>query len=55
MDPLISQFIESSPIAGVAIFTIWRMSIVMISLVDGFVNIATAQSDTVTELVENRE
>lgn len=52
MDPLVSTFIESSPIAAVAIFTIWRMSIVMVALVEGFVSIASAQSETVTELVE---
>lgn len=52
MDALLSQLAESSPIALVSIFAIWRMSIVMIGLANALVEIATAQSDTVEVLVE---
>lgn len=52
MDALLTTLAESSPIAVVAIFTIWRISIVMMVLVEGFVKVATASTDTVTDLVE---
>lgn len=52
MDALLTQLAESSPISVVAIFTIWRMSIIMMKLVDGFVTVASASTETVTELVD---
>ena len=52
MDALLSQLAESSPIALVAIFSIWRMSIVMVETSRALVEIATAQSDTVENLVD---
>lgn len=52
MDELLTALAESSPISVVAIFCIWRMSVIMMTLVNAFVVITTAQSDTVAELVD---
>lgn len=40
MDELLMNLAKSSPIALVAIFALWRMSVVMLALIDGFLAIA---------------
>lgn len=54
MDALLQTLAESSPIAVVSIVAIWRISAVMMTLVNAFVVITTAQSETVTELVDKQ-
>lgn len=52
METLLNELASSSPISVIAIFTIWRMSLIMMTLVEAFVAIAREQSENVTELVE---
>lgn len=52
MDALLQTLAESSPIAVVSIVAIWRISAVMMTLVNAFVEITTAQSKSVGVLVE---
>lgn len=54
MDALLTNLAESSPVAVVAIFALWRISIVMIVLADALVTVATSQADNVTDLVEKQ-
>ena len=52
MEQLLLSLADASPVALVAIFSIWRISIVMVELTRALVDTAKAQSDNVTELVE---
>lgn len=52
MDALLTTLAESSPVAVVAIFSIWRISLVMIVLAEALVTVATSSTETVTDLVE---
>ncbi len=52
MEQIVQTLAESSPIAVVSVVAIWRISAVMMTLVNAFVLITTAQSDTVGELVD---
>ena len=54
MDALLQTLAESSPIAAVSIVAIWRISAVMMKLVDAFVDITKAQADSVTDLIEKQ-
>ena len=54
MEQLLQNLAEASPVAVVAIYSIWRISIVMIALSEALVKIATAQSESITELVEKQ-
>lgn len=40
MDELLMNLAKSSPIALVAIFALWRMSVVMLALIAGFLEMA---------------
>lgn len=53
MEALLTSLAEQSPVAVVSLFAIWRISMVMMVLVEGFVAITTAASDNLTELVDN--
>ena len=52
MEQLFLSLADASPVAAVAIFSIWRLSVVMVALTKGLVDITAAQSHNVTELVE---
>jgi len=52
MEQLLSNLADASPVALVAIFSIWRMSITMVALTKALVETAKAQSDNVSDLVE---
>lgn len=54
MDELLTVLAESSPVAVVALFSIWRISIVMMVLAKALVEVATSSTETVTELVEKQ-
>lgn len=54
MDTLLTSLAEQSPVAVVAIFSIWRISMVMMTLVNAFVAMAEANSDNVTDLVDKQ-
>ncbi len=46
MDELLMNLAKSSPIALVAIFALWRMSVVMLALIAGFLVMAeTVEKD----------
>jgi len=58
MDALIIELLAEAPTAGVAIYAIWRLSIVMNTLADTIKTVAVSQNDTVSgvvkaEIVEN--
>lgn len=47
MDELLMNLAKSSPIALVAIFALWRMSVVMLALIAGFLEMASpVEKDT---------
>ncbi len=52
MDELLLRMAESSPVALVSIFSIWRISVVMIALTNALVETSKAQSANVAEMVE---
>ncbi len=54
MEQLLLSLADASPVAVVAIFALWRMSLVMIKLADSLVEIATANSENVGELIESK-
>lgn len=53
IDQIFIELAIQSPIAAVAMYTVWRMSLVMIKLSDGLVAIATAQNQTVSDVVHH--
>lgn len=53
MEQLLIEIAKQSPVALVAVFALWRMSIVMIALAEGLVKIATQNSDSLADIVEN--
>jgi hypothetical protein len=55
MEQLLLSLADASPVAVVAIFSIWRLSVVMITLSSALVEIAKSQSANVTELVDKVE
>ncbi len=54
MDALLTELAKQSPVAVVAIFSIWRISIVMMVLANALVEVATANSENVSDLVEKQ-
>jgi len=55
MEELLMRMAESSPVALVAIFSIWRISIVMVALTNALVETAKAQAGNVSDLVEKSQ
>jgi len=53
MEQLLIEIAKQSPVALVAVFAIWRMSIVMVSIADGLVKIATSNAESVADMAEN--
>ncbi len=52
MEQLLLSLADASPVAAVAIFSIWRMSVVMVALTKALVETAQAQAESVAGLVE---
>lgn len=52
MEQLLLSLADASPVAVVAIFSIWRISIVTVALANALVETVKAQTQSVTELVE---
>jgi len=52
MEQLLLSLADASPVAVVAIFSIWRISIVMVALTKALVEVTASQSQNVTELVD---
>lgn len=53
MEEILIKIAQDSAIASVAIFTIWRMSIVMNNLANALVVVSTANAETLSEAVEH--
>lgn len=49
MDELLMNLAKSSPIAVVAIFALWRMSVVMLALIEGFLAMADTVEKDISE------
>ncbi len=54
MDALLTTLAESSPVAVVALFAIWRISLVMMVLAEALVQVATSSTENVTEMIEQQ-
>lgn len=52
MEQLLLSLADASPVAVVAIFSIWRISIVMVALTNALVDVTKARTSNVSELVE---
>lgn len=52
MDNILFEIAKQSPVAIVALFAIYRMSVVMISIAEGLVKIATQNTESIAEVLE---
>jgi len=52
MDELFMNLAKSSPIAVVAIFALWRMSVVMVVIAEGLVQSSLSKTEAVNENTE---
>ena len=55
MEQLLIEIAKQSPVALVAVIAIWRISLVMMVLVEGFVKVATNASDSLAGMAENNK
>lgn len=55
MEQLFLNLAESSPVTLVAIYSIWRISVVMIKLADSLVEVTKANAASVSDLVDKQE
>ncbi len=53
MDALLQNLAESSPVAVVAIFALWRISVVMVVLADGLVRVVEASEARLSEKINS--
>ncbi len=54
MDGLLLSLAESSPLAVVSLFAIWRMSVVMVALSDALAEVSKQRADLQADIVEHR-
>lgn len=54
MEQLLIEIAKQSPVALVAVFALWRMSIVMIAIADGLVTIATSNAASVADMADKK-
>lgn len=52
MDALLTSLAETSPVAVVGLFAIWRLSLVVMKLADALVASTQASAGNVTDLVD---
>lgn len=54
MEQILLNLAEASPVALVAVYSIWRISIVMLKLADALVQVSQSNANNVTELVDKK-
>lgn len=53
MEDLVSKIAQDSAIATVAVFALWRLSVVTIALAQALVDVSTKNADTLQEQTEH--